>query len=385
VWAKVYLPFVAEDDHDWRVDRSEAKILFDALAGSEGHVIDAGLEGLEVDRFERSEVDTEPVLPEVVASADQLERVEDLEAIAGVHPPEAIEGVGFDEMREGRGRFNESYSSLADHATDRGGQVPQTHDAPLPQGIDAGNFLHGVLEHLDYTTAAGVADAEAWLGRTGPQRGANKDETTVREWLVGWLEACNFDEKYVDYTAERLVGALQAPLRANGEDLPALSAIDDGRTAREVGFTLPLSSEVERALGAWPEEGSVDKGYFNGEIDLLFDDASGRIYFADWKSDTRVGPARNYERETLEAHVQGEYRAQALVYTTALVRMLGITDEVSYRERFGGFFYLFVRGMDPGGERGQYFQRVGWAQIERLGSLLAEESPDRAVKEWGPS
>lgn len=103
------------------------------------------------------------------------------------------------------------------------------------------------------------------------------------------------------------------------------------------------------------------------------------MYFADWKSDTRVR-GRTYDRETLQAHVEAEYREQVAVYTAAVVRMLRIEDERTYNERFGGFFYLFVRGMHLEKWRGQYFERLDWEDVDLLCRQLRDKPPEDAVR-----
>lgn len=357
--AKVYLPYVGpEHDHGNWNSKSELRILLDGLTDLMGPELSNPPDGFEVDEFDLSDVELEPDLPVLVESADFLDEIAGLDELVSLHPPRRP-GIGmgvetFDQLRKRRCRTNESYSSLASHATDRGEAVEETHEMPLPKSIQAGNFLHKTLELLDYTSARDVNDWEAWLN-------VSTGDRTVRELIVEQLEANGFDDEYLEYSAERIYRALQTPLETTGDTLvPPLAEIPFERTAREVDFVVPVPACVD---------GQSD-GYLNGEIDLVFEH-DGRVYVADWKSDTRIGGTR-YDRETLGDYIEREYREQRAVYTTALVRMLGIEEERDYEERFGGFFYLFVRGMSPETGEGYHFDRFEWSKIESLFEAFAE-------------
>ena len=56
--------------------------------------------------------------------------------------------------------------------------------------------------------------------------------------------------------------------------------------------------------------------------------------------------------------------------------MLGVHDEASYGRRFGGFLFLFLRGLDPaGGERGVHFRRPSWPEVLAWERDLLESRP----------
>jgi exodeoxyribonuclease V beta subunit len=92
---------------------------------------------------------------------------------------------------------------------------------------------------------------------------------------------------------------------------------------------------------------------------LVFEHA-GRVYWADWKSDYLP----RYTTATVGHHVEAHYDTQAQLYTLGMVRLLGITDEAAYEERFGGLLYVFLRGFAHGavGE-GLYFARPAWSTV----------------------
>ena len=263
---------------------------------------------------------------------------------------------------------------MSDHAADRGEAVRPDHDDPLPGSIEAGNALHTILEYLDYTSVSGVDSWRDWLDETTGDR-------TVRALVDEVLDEHRFEPaRFRAYTAQILFDALRAPLSTDGGELPSAAELDGGGTAREVSFLLPIPQDGAQCLGAVPAHGTpIDTGYFTGEIDLVFEHDS-RVYIADWKSDTRIG-GDAYDRQTLGEHVESNYRTQIAVYTTVLMRMLNIESQDQY-ERFGGFFYLFVRGMDPGGEGGQFFERLPWSETVQLCRRFTEMSPKEAIESW---
>jgi len=54
-----------------------------------------------------------------------------------------------------------------------------------------------------------------------------------------------------------------------------------------------------------------------------------------------------------------------LIYSVGVIRLLRIHDEADYRRRFGGFLYVFLRGIGakPDHAHGIYFQRPDWNAI----------------------
>ena len=370
--SKVYLPYL--DANAGVRKNSSYGLVCDALDGiCAGDIYGLNdVEGFEVAAAAIDGGELVPAVPILVGPKDLgFDDPRFVEIAATPSPTAPGDSRKFEAIREEQRRITTSYSAMSDHGGERGEAVVERHENPLPRSINSGNFLHKVLELLDYRSANEASSPGDWL------RQKSRD-TTVGELLRHEMEEHNIKppEEFEDYTATIIYEALRAPLRTDDGELAALCSVDDERTGREVNFLLPLPFGEDLV--------AADKGYFMGEIDLLFDDDQGRIYFADWKSDTRIG-GPEYTRETLKRHVETHYRKQAAVYTTALVRMLNITSREQYDEKFGGFFYLFVRGMSADGERGQYFERVPWARVQELNKELSTQAPKAAVMAWEAS
>jgi exodeoxyribonuclease V beta subunit len=123
--------------------------------------------------------------------------------------------------------------------------------------------------------------------------------------------------------------ALMAPLPVVGGVLAGLPHA--AKTAREMEFLFPFPAEA----------GGPQRGFVKGFVDFIFEH-DGRSYFGDWKTDRL--PA--WDAATVAAHVANNYALQEQLYSLALMRMLGITDEATYEARFGGTLYVFVRGLE---------------------------------------
>lgn len=263
-------------------------------------------------------------------------------------------------------RILASYSSLTEHdghlkyAADDPRLARFSRDQILPGQIRAGNCLHHVFEFLDYTSVRGFTDGRAWLGKAAD--GAQLIDEA--------LELFRFNPaQHRDYLAQVVVDTLTTHLRpANGPVIGPLCALRKDQTRREVSFKLPI-----------PHSGR-HPGYFQGEIDLIFSTDDGRIYFADWKSDSRLVGGDDYSSQTLKAHVEQQYPIQAAVYSLAVQQLIGATDQTTYDAKFGGFFYLFARGMTGGhATQGYFFQRPPFSQLVALRDRVASSKTRDAL------
>lgn len=163
-------------------------------------------------------------------------------------------------------------------------------------------------------------------------------------------------------------------LGANG---PVLQDVPRNRRLNEASFHLPLRKMDCAGLLNWadqrsiglniPESGSLE-GLLNGVVDLFFEH-KGRYYILDWKSDRLGDTVDDYDLPLLEqAMAERNYTLQYYLYTLALYRYLKhrITG-FDYERHFGGVFYVFLRGVREGSDRGIYHRKPP------LGDVLALE------------
>jgi exodeoxyribonuclease V beta subunit len=285
--------------------------------------------------------------------------------------------------------------------------VVAVQEVPLrrfPGGIEAGKWVHAVLEHLAFgplplQTTSG-ADAVPLIRKLGMRNGFS---TPRHDALL----------------AEHLPAILRTPMGPRVGNL-ALADIADAERLNELSFDLPIAphalpgagQEVAgQALAALLGRDRGDaglpagylaavrtmgfrslRGFLTGSMDLVFRapvDGQQRWFVADYK--TNILGSRKNERIdlSLPEHyatpwmarevAKKHYYIQYLLYLTALHRFLTLRQSgYDYDLHMGGAVYLFVRGMvgpttgqDAHGRFGVFVDRPPRAQIEALSALFA--------------
>lgn len=215
----------------------------------------------------------------------------------------------------------------------------------LPGGATQGVFLHQILEDLSYFKED--VDLQTW--RESPQ---------VTEVFDSCLARYGIEAKYRPYCETIIYNTLNTPITLPDERvLPRLGFAD--RFLKEVEFTFPIP-EGDWPLDAMPQPDSrfsIERGWIKGFIDLMFE-WDGKVYFADWKSDT----LDHYGNAILEQHVTNNYGTQASLYGLAVCRMMRLHDPIAFEHRFGGYLYFFLRGIDGLG-KGVYARRPEFGDL----------------------
>ena len=254
----------------------------------------------------------------------------------------------------------------------------------LRGGTTTGDCLHKLFERMaDGETLASMLDYE--LRAHGllkpewriPENSTLEEETQKRSSdITTWLQA-----------------VVAAPFSAQLPSLQTLYA--SGQALPECGFDFSLGNNgVELTLSAInavlsgickTSAGIARKdqrqhlnGIMTGSIDLLFIHDK-KIYVLDYKSNTLGKAPRFYDRKNMaEAMQESRYDLQYLIYSVAAHRYmqqrLGERYDFDQGEyRFGGVFYLFLRGMGLPAypDHGVYFERPTQEQITALDTALA--------------
>ena len=153
-----------------------------------------------------------------------------------------------------------------------------------------------------------------------------------------------------------MFAAYRTPIRLAGFEAPELARCD--RLARELEFRIPydavLADRLSPVLAHPPSEEGWVTGFFDAVLRL-----EGKLYLVDWKTDL----LRDYGPETVAAHVRSHYVLQARLYATALARMLEVDSARSWEETYGGFLYVFLRGIGTG--TGLVLLRSPWEEVSR--------------------
>jgi exodeoxyribonuclease V beta subunit len=235
----------------------------------------------------------------------------------------------------------------------------------FPRGAAAGECLHAVFEHIDFTDPATWAAAiDAALAQQAAELPGARPEA-VRTMLTDVLNT-------------PLIQTPAGPLQ--------LAQVPTARRLNELEFTLPAPALQPGALQALLHQHGLAgpvlafaplQGYLRGFIDLVFEH-DGRFHVLDWKSNHLGSTPADYAPAALAAAMSAQgYHLQLLLYTLALHRWLQQRlPGYDYDSHIGPGLYLFVRGVRPGWRTdagapcGVHAWRPSLALVEALGALL---------------
>ena len=232
----------------------------------------------------------------------------------------------------------------------------------LPGGMNTGNFLHKVLEDLDYGLIGEYPTLESFQAQEDLQDFFLR---RARQYGLG-LDVVPKAMEVIYDTLRTSIPLPESPLTP----IPGLYKLEN--TLKEMEFLFPIPEVALRAGKAAMKRqfaglDELQSGFVTGVVDLVFSHQD-KIYFGDWKSDA----CRDYQLATLRAKVEDRYANQANLYTLALARVLGIENQKDYERRFGGLYYFFLRGMKPGSPDGVYYERIDWEDLMAYEGWLSE-------------
>jgi len=212
----------------------------------------------------------------------------------------------------------------------------------FPKGAKAGTFLHDVFEHLDFCNFI------------GPSR-----QDLVGEKLVQY----GYDRSWVEIVCDMVDKVLRVPLDPEKQDF-CLSRVRSEDRLNELEFYFPLKSLAPETVGRILARGDLRqevpekierlnfsplRGFMKGFMDMVFR-FEDRYYLVDWKSNFLGASVEDYGPENLaRAMEENFYTLQYTFYTLALNQYLKLRAQgYDYERHFGGIFYVFLRGVDPG-------------------------------------
>jgi exodeoxyribonuclease V beta subunit len=213
----------------------------------------------------------------------------------------------------------------------------------FPKGARAGTFMHDIFEHLDFT-----------------------DPTVLQNLVADRLEAYGYEPTWQDSLCEMVQKVISAPLNQENSELQ-LTRIRNQDRINELEFYFPLKQISAKEIadlfsthgsphvpGGLPEQigrmaFSPLKGFMKGFMDMVFR-YQDRFYLVDWKSNHLGNRVEDYNQEgVIRAMEDGGYHFQYHIYTVALNMYLKLRlPDFDYKKHFGGVYYIFLRGVDPG-------------------------------------
>jgi exodeoxyribonuclease V beta subunit len=215
----------------------------------------------------------------------------------------------------------------------------------FPKGAQAGIFLHGLFEELDFAASspeAITALVEKGLERSGYAREWGPCVTSLVNDIISTpLASPGGPFSLADLKRESWITELEFffPLRFVTSD-----TMRDFFRKWGGGYEAADLLQLCPALSFRPVRGMV-----RGFMDMVFE-RGGRYYLVDWKSNHLGYRVEEYGREALKREmVRKMYPLQYLLYTVALNRYLSLRVRgYDYASHFGGVFYVFLRGVSPG-------------------------------------
>ena len=222
----------------------------------------------------------------------------------------------------------------------------------LAKGAMAGEFLHFLFEFIDYKAALNIVFV------------LEKAKSLYPSVYVDDL--ASFYKKLIDHV-------LSAKLISRRSEF-TLGEV--GQNVKELEFYFNFDQMDKYLLcDIIPdlELGSVldCKGVFTGFIDLLFE-FNGQYFILDWKSNLLGEELVGYQGEYLKkAIVENNYHLQYHLYCLAVHRFLkSRLTTYSFKEHFGGVFYLFLRGVRSGQNSGVFYEEIPEERILKLDKLF---------------
>ncbi len=234
----------------------------------------------------------------------------------------------------------------------------------FPRGAHAGNFLHTLLEEIDFSCLPEDLD----------------------QLILDLLTRFSIETHWLEVVKVWLDDILQAPLLH--DDL-SLQKLIPNKKLVEMEFYFPVSRlnchEFNILLEKYPclnmtpppTEFRQLKGMLKGFIDLTFE-WQGQYFILDYKSNFLGDTYSNYDdAATHEAMSDHRYDVQMVIYTLALHRLLKLRiPDYNYDQHIGGGYYLFLRGLNAQDNKdhyGQYFHKPEKVLIESLDKMIQGE------------
>ncbi|MDT0594069.1 exodeoxyribonuclease V subunit beta [Glaciecola petra] len=265
-----------------------------------------------------------------------------------------------------------------------------THYAfTFPKGPDAGNYLHDILENLNFSDP----DYETVFGRLAINRvnKENIDFLLLKNWLDEVL-GYSFYNETINNKSFSLSSLLEGEVLKESEfyypiNKLALTAFIDlvnqhrHSLSRHFQRQLPqLSVNQVMEQNDFFIEGAMLEGAMHGFIDLIFE-RDGKYFIADYKSNYIGSDKSDYTEHKLLLDITLHmYDLQYLIYALALHRYLRANiQNYNFSEHFGGVCYLYLRGMhsqgaDANQPTGVFMHHIDKKTIFALDTLFKQTS-----------
>ncbi len=207
----------------------------------------------------------------------------------------------------------------------------------LPSSANTGLFLHSMFQDIDFrffTTErlAELSQNSEWnniLKENMDQHGLSKNRNEI--------------QNIAEQTQILMTQTLRAKLPLENGKSFSLCELHEEQTSKEMDFHLLFEKiNISGSLG----------NFLKGSIDLVFE-WEGKFYIADYKSDRLPEYSDGFLIQRME---DNSYVLQKNIYAYIFFEYLkSIYGEEDALTKFGGVYYLFVRGMKENTSDGIYY------------------------------
>ena len=273
----------------------------------------------------------------------------------------------------------------------------------FPRGTRPGDFLHRLLEHLDFTRCH---DPE-YLRSVANE--AVREPLTSGYAFAGW---CRDAGRAVEVLGQWLHDITHAVIHAEGGQQWCLADLAAGDSVAEMRFLMPSDGLELGAINALCRRHALHvcdargderrrahlerltlgerqlRGYLTGSVDLVLRLRIGgelRYFVIDYKS-THLGDSHAcYDPVGLQDNIfspRCRYDLQYMIYSLALYRHLrSRLAGFDYERHVGGVIYLYLRGLRAGSSAtGVFSTRLSAAEIVELDQLCrGPDTPEDAA------
>jgi len=232
----------------------------------------------------------------------------------------------------------------------------------FPRGAVAGTIIHKVFESQIF---------------------GDKEKAKLPETVEKLLNVNRLDQKWSACLLKMIEDVNQTALPASEDDVIYLSKLGEEDQLSEMEFQLKSNEPDPHDLIKLIRNGSFKlkerksniQSFMKGFIDLIVWQ-NDKAYIIDYKSNYLGDEFNDYKTEKLLEEMKDKsYDIQYHFYTLALSKYLEKRiPGYDYAKHFGGVFYLFVRGIHPGGKTGIYFHKPAKQNIQTLENWLIKKA-----------
>ncbi len=237
----------------------------------------------------------------------------------------------------------------------------------MPGGAEVGSMFHNILELIDFETVY------AKLRCKTDNAGSLIDDPEIGDIILRQMDIYRVDKCWQQHICRIIANTLTTPVRFIDDEF-VLGKLRKEDRLHEVEFYYPFALPLDdnKKIPKKIPDCKITNGFIKGFIDLIFKYA-GMYYMADWKSNYIED---GYARDAMEVNMNhANYHLQYKLYNIALIRWLkqALGGKFNPAKDFGGVFYFYLRGMEPGTENGIYHvpgEKLG--DLKRLEQEVAE-------------